>query len=156
MSEKINIKLGSCGYGTSYTAFAYCGECGKLIIKKHFTYDRDHVAHNEKDARKVIEDRLQKDGINFCQGCGTNLFQEQQQEENDAAKDKKTVESQSAGRADGVLDEIFTEPEGKEYFRIKGNKTVYSLHPLKRQRLACALAKLYHMEHPEEEKSQLP
>lgn len=120
---KINIKLGPCSYGTCYTAYAYCSGCGRLIKKLPLSYEKNGVSYTESDAKKAVEDYLHKEAVNYCYHCGSNLANV-----NDS-------------------DEIFTEAEGTEYFRIKGNKTVYSLHPLKRQRVACALAKLYRLEH---------
>lgn len=42
--------------------------------------------------------------------------------------------------------ERLTEPYGTNYFRVRGNKTVYNRHPKKSSRVAFALAKLFQME----------
>jgi len=39
-----------------------------------------------------------------------------------------------------------TEQYGKQYFRVRGNKTVYNRNPEKSSRVACALAKLFEYE----------
>lgn len=39
-----------------------------------------------------------------------------------------------------------TEPFGPDYFRVIGNKTVYSRNPKKNSRVAFALAKLFSLE----------
>lgn len=42
--------------------------------------------------------------------------------------------------------ERLTEPHGTDYFRVRGNETVYNRHPKKSSRVAYALAKLFQME----------
>lgn len=42
--------------------------------------------------------------------------------------------------------ERLTEPYGKDYFRLCGNKTVYSRKPARTNRIAYALAKLFYYE----------
>lgn len=49
--------------------------------------------------------------------------------------------------------ERITEPCGADYFRIKGNKTVYSRKPSRSSRVAFALAKLFQMEELAEPKN---
>lgn len=39
-----------------------------------------------------------------------------------------------------------TEPCGADYFRVRGNKTVYNRNPKKSSRVAFALAKLFQLE----------
>lgn len=42
--------------------------------------------------------------------------------------------------------ERLTEPYGPDYFRVRGNKTVYNRNPSKSSHISCALARLFQYE----------
>lgn len=71
---KVNIKLGPRAYGSkSYSGYAYCQGCGRVLRKEIFTCGVTGAPYNEPAARAILEENLREEKINYCPECGLCL-----------------------------------------------------------------------------------
>lgn len=69
--RKIGLK--DLRYGC-FDAYYKCAECGKILFKESFSYDRQHISMGDKDEIvRYMDDKAKEKEVNFCFKCGVNV-----------------------------------------------------------------------------------
>ena len=69
----MKIKRSKVEYGC-FTAYAVCEACDKVVLKRPFSWESDHIGAGENEKiTGVMEEELAKKEIIYCCKCGKKL-----------------------------------------------------------------------------------
>ena len=73
--DKLKLILKDQRYGC-FTSKITC-QCGKVLIAKGFSWDRNRLTiNNDAEVKEILLSELIKEEINYCSKCGRAVFEE--------------------------------------------------------------------------------